>query len=92
MENTFDENSVLRFAIGLTFLPIDPLIYVSVSCRNKILFRPNPKPKPKGGLQFRQNRNSAKMGEIRNTLVFRKEENEAEKYQKKFSCLQLLHT
>ena len=25
------------------------------------------------------------MGEIRNTLVFRKEENEAEKYQKKFS-------
>ena len=50
----------------------------------KYLFRQNPKPKPKGGLQFRQNRNSAKMGEIRNTLVFRKEENEAEKYQKKF--------
>ena len=31
----------------------------------KYLFRPNPKPKPKGGLQFRQNQNSAKMAEIR---------------------------
>ena len=29
----------------------------------KYLFRPNPK--PKGGLQFQQNRNSAKMAEIR---------------------------
>ena len=29
------------------------------------LFRPIPKPKPKGVLQFRQNRYSAKMAEIR---------------------------
>ena len=36
-----------------------------LATETEFLFRPIPKPKPKGVLQFRQNRNSAKMAEIR---------------------------
>ena len=36
-----------------------------LATETEVLFRPIPKPKPKAVLQFRQNRNSAKMAEIR---------------------------
>ena len=36
-----------------------------LATETEFLFRPKPIPKPKGVLHFRQNRNSAKMAEIR---------------------------